>query len=68
MKYIFLDTNIFIHFQFYEQISWQEIVGDEYKLIIAPIVLDELDKHKTNPNKKIAGRVKSILPKIEQEL
>lgn len=67
MKYIFLDTNIFIHFQLYEQIPWQEIVGDEYKLIIAPIVLDELDKHKTNPNKKIAGRVKNILPKIEKE-
>jgi|GEM_PF-2418430 len=66
MKYIFLDTNIFIHFQFYEQIPWQEIVGDEYNLIIAPIVLDELDKHKTSSNKKIAGRIKNILPKIEQ--
>lgn len=67
MKYLFLDTNIFIHFQSYEQIPWREIVEDEYKLIIAPIVLDELDKHKTNPNKKIAGRVKNILPKIEKE-
>ena len=67
MKYIFLDTNIFIHFQPFDQISWREIVGDEYELIIAPVVLDELDKHKTNPNKKIAGRIKNILPKIEQE-
>lgn len=66
MKHLFLDTNIFIHFQSYEQIPWGEIVGDEYKLIIAPIVLDELDKHKTNPNKKIARRVKNVLPKIEQ--
>lgn len=67
MKYLFLDTNIFIHFISYEQIPWNEIVGDDYKLIIAPIVLDELDKHKTNQNKKISGRVKKILPKIEQE-
>ena len=67
MKYIFLDTNIFIHFISYEKIPWNEIVGDDYKLIIAPIVLDELDKHKTNQNKKISGRVKKILPKIEQE-
>ena len=67
MKYIFLDTNIFIHFQPYEQIPWREIVEDDYKFVIAPIVLDELDKHKTNPNKKIAGRVKTVLPKIEKE-
>jgi predicted ribonuclease YlaK len=67
MKYIFLDTNIFIHFQPYEQIPWQKIVEDDYILVIAPIILDELDKHKTNPNKKIAGRIKNILPKIEKE-
>lgn len=67
MKYIFVDTNIFIHFQRYDQISWKEIVGDDYRIVIAPIVLDELDKHKINSNKKIANRVKAILPKIEQE-
>ncbi|MDR3046567.1 MAG: hypothetical protein LBU51_03010 [Bacteroidales bacterium] len=67
MKYIFLDTNIFIHFQSYEQIPWRDIVEDDYRLVVAPIVLDELDKHKTNPNKKIAGRVKNVLPKIERE-
>lgn len=67
MKYLFLDTNIFIHFLSYEEIPWREIVGDDYKLMIAPIVLDELDKHKTNSNKKIAKRVKNILPKIEKE-
>jgi predicted nucleic acid-binding protein len=67
MKYIFLDTNIFIHFKQFDQIAWDKIVNDDYKIIIAPIVLDELDKHKTNSNKKIAKRVKNILPKIEEE-
>jgi rRNA-processing protein FCF1 len=67
MKYIFLDTNIFIHFQPYDQIPWREIVEDDYRLVVAPIVLDELDKHKTNQNKKIAARVKSVLPKMEKE-
>jgi rRNA-processing protein FCF1 len=67
MKHIFLDTNIFIHFRPYDQIPWREIVEDDYRLVVAPIVLDELDKHKTNSNKKIASRVKTVLPKIEQE-
>ncbi|MDL2239148.1 PIN domain-containing protein [Bacteroidales bacterium OttesenSCG-928-K22] len=67
MKYIFLDANIFIHFQPYDQICWKDITKDEYRIIIAPITLDELDKHKINPNKKIAKRVKAILPKIENE-
>ncbi len=67
MKYIFLDTNIFIHYKSYEQIPWQDIVKDSYRLIVAPIVLDELDKNKTNTNKKIAHRVKNILSKIERQ-
>ena len=67
MKYLFLDTNIFIHFKYYDQIPWQEIVKDEYKIVIAPIVLDELDKYKTNTDKKNTKRVKNILSKIEKE-
>jgi rRNA-processing protein FCF1 len=51
----------------YDQIPWKEIVGDNYQIIIVPIVLSELDKHKTNSNKKIANRVKIVLPKIEKE-
>ena len=67
MKYIFLDTNIFIHFQSYDQIAWNKIVKDEYKIIIAPIVQDELDKHKRSSNNKIAKRVKQIIKKIDEQ-
>jgi predicted ribonuclease YlaK len=33
--------------------------------VIAPIVFDELDKHKYSSNKKIANRIKKLLPRIE---
>lgn len=68
MKYLFLDTNIFLHYKIYNEIPWRKIINDDYKIVIAPIVLDELDKHKTNPNPKTAKRSKNILQKIEEDL
>lgn len=68
MKYIFLDTNIFLHFKFFNQIKWNEIVNDDFKIMLAPTVVDELDKHKRNSNSKIANRAKKVLNKIDQIL
>src|SRR5689334_5117705 len=67
MHYIFLDTNIFLHFIEFEQINWNEVLNENNEIIIAfaPIVIDELDKHKYNKNQKISGRIKKLLPKIE---
>jgi hypothetical protein len=67
MKYVFLDTNIFIHFSDFEQLDWPTILHTDKDIVIilAPIVIDELDKHKYNKNPKIAKRVKRLLPKIE---
>lgn len=66
MTYLFLDTNIFLHYTFYADIPWEKIIGDDFKLIIAPAVLSELDKHKRHPNAKIATRAKKILIRIEE--
>ncbi|MDH6254207.1 rRNA-processing protein FCF1 [Chryseobacterium sp. H1D6B] len=68
MKYMFLDTNIFLHFKFFDQIKWNEIVKDEFKIMLAPTVIDELDKHKRNTNSKIANRAKKALNRIDQIL
>lgn len=70
MTYLFLDTNIFIHFVDFDQIDWKKIINvdDEIIIVLAPIVIDELDKHKYNKNKKTAGRVKKLLPKIETSI
>lgn len=70
MNYIFIDTNIFIHFRDFEEIDWPIITGKQgiTTLVIAPIVIDELDKHKYSSNKKIGNRVKKLLPRLESIL
>lgn len=66
MYYIFPDTNIFIHGKDFEEIDWPGWFGQsEVTLVLAPVVIAELDKHKYNPNAKIARRVKKLLPRLE---
>lgn len=65
---LFIDTNILLHFKTFDEIKWAKIVNDDFKLIIAPIVLDEIDKHKNNHNPKTARRAKMIADKFEQYL
>lgn len=65
MTYLFIDTNIFLHFQYFDELPWNEIIDtNEFQLLIAPVVIDELDKHKRNSNSKIAQRAKTVLTRI----
>lgn len=66
MKYIFIDTNIFLHFRDFEEINWlEESSSEQCKIIIAPIVIDELDSKKIG-NNKISNRARRALNKIEE--
>lgn len=65
MTYIFLDTNIFLHFRFFVEIPWHSLFGEPYQIVLAPVVVDELDKHKRHPNGKIAARAKKVLARFE---
>jgi hypothetical protein len=65
MTYIFLDTNIFLHFKFFIEIPWKDLVRDDFTIVVAPIVLDEIDKHKRHVNPKISKRAKQVLTKID---
>lgn len=65
MKYIFLDTNIFLHSKPLDNINWLKICQDEKcEIIIAPIVIYELDKSKVNNDNK-GRRARNALHKIE---
>lgn len=68
MNFVFLDTNIFIHFQDFDSIDWKNVLNknEDYEIVLAPSVLSELDSHKYHKNSKISRRVKRILPKIEK--
>jgi rRNA-processing protein FCF1 len=63
---LFIDTNVLLHFQTFDEVDWNKLAGGESELQIAPIVIDELDKHKNNQNNKIAQRAGMIASKLEQ--
>jgi rRNA-processing protein FCF1 len=66
MKYIFLDTNIFLHFQDFEKIDWlSESFSKVCKLIIPPVVIDELDEKKIGTS-KIGNRARNVLNRFEE--
>ena len=66
--YVFLDTNIFLHYQPFDQINWTEILGSPSVVLVAtPIVVRELDEHKDqHRTPKIRDRAQAALKKIEQ--
>lgn len=69
MKYLFLDTNVLLHFKSFDGIPWETIVNDtNYTVVIPFIVVTELDAHKTNPIKKLAAKAKKAIAKIDKIL
>lgn len=70
MNYLFLDTNVLIHFQSFDTIKWNEVLNstDPFTIVFTPIVISELDKHKYSQKQKLARKAKAILPQIEMVL
>lgn len=65
MKYLLLDTNIYLHYIDFEQIDWATIINDDNFAIIVPFtVIKEIDKHKDGPKSKIKTRAKTISSKF----
>lgn len=65
MKYLLLDTNIYLHFKDFEQIDWATIVNDkEFAIVVPYTVIKEIDKHKDGPKSKIKNRAKTISSKF----
>lgn len=65
MTAIFIDTNIFLHYRFFVEIPWDKMYGEDFQLVLTLTVISELDKHKRNPNPKIASRAKQVLSRID---
>jgi len=65
MKYLFLDTNVFIHYIDFEEISWREMLGiEEFCIVITPKVIEEIDKIKDFEKGKKQRKAKTISSKI----
>ena len=65
MTYIFLDTNTLLHFQDFESINWKDIVQDsKFEVVICPMVLSEINKHKDSSSGKRRERAKKVNSKL----
>jgi len=68
MKTIFLDSNILLHFKIFVDIDWIKVCEDKKcRIILAPIVIEELDKIKIGNDDK-SKRARKVLSKIEDLL
>ena len=64
---LFIDTNILLHYSSLEQVDWKEVCGvDNVRILLSPVVIEELDKHKRNANPKISKRAKNVIRKISE--
>src|SRR5260370_6204353 len=64
--YCFLDTNILLEFETFDDVEWPKVLNaKQVCLVLAPVVISELDKHKTDYNNaRRQKRARMLLPKI----
>jgi|GEM_PF-5248596 len=68
--YCFLDTNILIEFQTFDEVEWPQLLNaQQVCLVLAPIVVYELDKHKSDySNTRLQKRARMLLSKLNKLL
>lgn len=62
MKYLFLDTNVYLHCKDVEEIDWKSLVtgGEDFTIVIPPVVIREIDKIKDRERGKVQARAKKV--------
>ena len=67
-KLIYLDTNIFLHYQPFNQINWLEIVkAESATIVIPPVTSRELNKHKeSHPHAQIKKRAEETIRRLSR--
>lgn len=70
MKYLFLDTNIFIHFKGFEDIPWKTLLDtdDDVTIVLASIIIREIDSHKDCSKGRVKNKARKISEKLNQIL
>lgn len=62
---LFLDTNVFLHYQDFDSLPWKTLCKDSVTIVIPPITIRELNKHKdTLSRPRIRRRAEVALKKI----
>lgn len=66
-QWIFVDTNCFIHLRDLKDLPWGALFSDArwIDIVVAPIVIEELDRFKDDRNGRRRDRARSALNLIE---
>jgi hypothetical protein len=65
-KAVFLDTNVYLHYQLFDQINWLEVLSaSAVTIVIPPVTVRELNKHKElHPRPRVRERAGTVLKKL----
>ena len=65
--FAFIDTNVLLHYHFFRDVDWAaELDEPEVVLVLAPVVLSELDDHKWSGSRREKARAKGVLKAIDE--
>lgn len=62
--YVFLDTNVFLHYEMFDQINWlNETDAKQVLIVVPPVTIRELQRQKDSPrsNQRIRDRAGKVL-------
>ena len=66
MKYLVLDTNVYLHYKDFEQIDWRTLFKDEVTICVPQRVFEEIDKHKDQNKGKIQRKAKRLSARFSE--
>ena len=65
--FAFIDTNVLLHYSFFCDVDWAAALDEpEVVLVLAPVVLSELDDHKWSGSRREKARAKGVLKAIDK--
>ena len=63
--FAFVDTNLLLHYQLFTDVDWHKQLGvADVTLVLAPVVLSEVDDHKWSGARREKARAKSVIKKV----
>lgn len=66
MKYLVLDTNVYLHYKDFEEIPWKSYFNDDVVICVPMKVLNEIDKHKDQDRGKVQKRAKKLSSRFSE--
>jgi hypothetical protein len=66
-KDVFIDTNCFIELRDLKDLRWSDLFPNEdINLLVAPVIIEELDRHKRSTRPRLRNRARAALKLIEE--